>query len=192
MSAPAPLAEFEQFLTAREVAERLRIAPCTVLRYFEEGVLPGRRLRIGRGRPVRFRWSEIEAVLIPEGPKRAGLMRSPRGRARTGEIKRTAGGWAIRWRDARGIRRQRGGFRTKGEAKDVLDDELRKARLGPLYRPDVTLQQLVDAFLEQYQGAPASKSWLRYYLIKATDRLRRRADRRAARAGHRALALEDA
>ena len=97
-------------------------------------------------------------------------MRSPRGRARTGEIKRTAGGWAIRWRDAREIRRQRGGFRTKGEAKDVLDDELRKARLGPLYRPDVTLQQLVDAFLEQYQGAPASKSWLRYYLIKATDR----------------------
>ncbi|WP_156027947.1 helix-turn-helix domain-containing protein [Candidatus Solirubrobacter pratensis] len=64
VSAPAPLAEFEQFLTAREVAERLRIAPCTVLRYFEEGVLPGRRLRIGRGRPVRFRWSEIEAALI--------------------------------------------------------------------------------------------------------------------------------
>ncbi|WP_028058906.1 tyrosine-type recombinase/integrase [Candidatus Solirubrobacter pratensis] len=97
-------------------------------------------------------------------------MPSPRGRARTGEIKRTEAGWAIRWRDARGIRRQKGGFRTKGEAKDVLDDELRKARLGPLYRPDVTLQQLVDAFLEQYQGAPSSKSWLRYYLIKATDR----------------------
>jgi excisionase family DNA binding protein len=64
----APAAEFEPFLTAREVAERLRIAPCTVLRYFDEGVLPGRRLRIGRGRPVRFRWSEIEAALISEGP----------------------------------------------------------------------------------------------------------------------------
>src|SRR3954470_909918 len=96
-------------------------------------------------------------------------MRSPRGRARTGEIKHTTGGWAIRYRDARGISRQRGGFRTKGEAKLALDDELRKARLGRLYRPDVTLQQLVDAFLEQYEGAPASKSWLRYYLIKATD-----------------------
>ena len=56
--------EFEPFLTAREVAERLRIAPCTVLRYFEDGVLPGRRLRVGRGRPVRFRWSEIEAALL--------------------------------------------------------------------------------------------------------------------------------
>lgn len=94
---------------------------------------------------------------------------SDKGRIRTGEIKRTTGGWAIRFRDARGVRRQQGGFRTKGEAKQVLDDELRKARLGPLYRPDVTLQQLVDAFLEQYEGAPASKSWLRYYLIKATD-----------------------
>ena len=91
------------------------------------------------------------------------------GRARTGEIKRTAAGWAIRWRDARGVRRQRGGFRTKTEAKAVLDDEMRKARLGPLYRPEVTLQELVDAFLDQYQGAPASKEWLRYYLIKATD-----------------------
>ena len=59
--------EFEPFLTAREVAERLRIAPCTVLRYFEEGVLPGWRLRVGRNRPVRFRWSEIEASLIARG-----------------------------------------------------------------------------------------------------------------------------
>jgi hypothetical protein len=40
--------DFEPFLTAREVAERLRIAPCTVLRYFEDGVLPGRRLRVRR------------------------------------------------------------------------------------------------------------------------------------------------
>ena len=55
--------EFEPLLTAREVAERLRIAPCTVLRYYEDGVLPGRRLRAGRFHPVRFRWSEIEAAL---------------------------------------------------------------------------------------------------------------------------------
>lgn len=94
---------------------------------------------------------------------------STNGRARTGEIKRTEGGWAIRYRDARGVRRQRGGFRTKGEAKAVLDDELRKARLGPLYRPEITLKELVAAFLDQYQGAPASKDWLRHYLVKSTD-----------------------
>ena len=62
--------EFEPFLTAREVALRLRIAPCTVLRYFDEGVLPGRRLRAGRRHPVRFRWSEVEAALLSEGPER--------------------------------------------------------------------------------------------------------------------------
>jgi integrase len=90
------------------------------------------------------------------------------GPSRTGEIKRTTGGWAIRYRDGRGVRRQRGGFRTKAEAKEVLDDELRKARLGPLYRPEATLQQLVDVFLEQYQGAPASADWLRYHLSKGT------------------------
>lgn len=90
------------------------------------------------------------------------------GRARTGEIKRTPGGWAIRYRDGRGVRRQRGGFRTQAEAKAVLDDELRKARLGPLYRPNATLNELVEAFLDQYQGASASKEWLRHYLGKAT------------------------
>ena len=136
-------------------------------------MLPGRRLRVGRGRPVRFRWSEIEAALI----LRSRGVEPAAGRARTGEIKRTVGGWAIRYRDGRGVRRQRGGFRTKSEAKTVLDDELRKARLGPLYRPDVTLQELVDAFLEQYQGAPASKDWLRHYLGKATAVFGERVDR---------------
>ncbi len=61
--------EFEPFLTAREVAERLRIAPCTVLRYFDDGVLPGRRLRVGPRRPVRFRWSEVEAALVEQGTR---------------------------------------------------------------------------------------------------------------------------
>jgi integrase len=89
------------------------------------------------------------------------------GQARTGEIKRTAGGWAIRYRDGRGVRRQRGGFRTKAEAKEVLDDELRKARLGPLYRPEATLRELVDVFLEQYQAAPASHAWMRQHLGKS-------------------------
>ena len=93
---------------------------------------------------------------------------SSRGQARTGEIKRTTSGWAIRYRDGRGVRRQRGGFRTKAEAKQVLDDELRKARLGPLYRPEVTLCELVEVFMEQYQGAPASHSWMRQHLGKAT------------------------
>jgi hypothetical protein len=47
---------------------------------------------------------------------------------------------------------------------------LRKARLGSLYRPDVTLQQIVDAFLDLYQGASSSKDRLNQYLGKATAR----------------------
>ena len=62
----ASAAEFEPFLTVREVADRLRIAPTTVLRYFDDGVIPGRRLRRGPRRPVRFRWSEVEAALLEE------------------------------------------------------------------------------------------------------------------------------
>lgn len=94
---------------------------------------------------------------------------SVRGRARTGEIKRTGAGWAIRYRDGRGVRRQRGGFRTKGDAKTVLEDELRKATLGPLYQPETTLKRLIAAYMEQYQGAPASRDWLTHYLSKATE-----------------------
>lgn len=52
----------------------------------------------------------------------------------------------------------------------MLDDELRKARLGALYRPDATLQELVDVFLEQYAGAPSSRDRLDQYLGKATAR----------------------
>jgi integrase len=92
------------------------------------------------------------------------------GQARTGEIKRTAAGWAIRYRDGRGVRRQRGGFRTKSEAKHVLDEELRKARLGPLYQPEVTLCELVDVFLEQYEAAPSTKERLGQQLVKAMAR----------------------
>jgi hypothetical protein len=91
-----------------------------------------------------------------------------RGQARTGGIKRTAGGWAIRYRDARGVRRQRAGFRTKTDAKTMLDDELRKARLGVLYHPEATLRELVVTFLDQYEGAPSSKDRLDQYLGKAT------------------------
>jgi hypothetical protein len=31
------------------------------------------------------------------------------------------------------------------------------------------LRELVVVFLEQYQGAPASRDWLRHYLVKSID-----------------------
>jgi integrase len=43
-----------------------------------------------------------------------------------------------------------------------------RRRLGPLHRPEATLIELVETFLEQYSGAPASNEWLQYYLGKST------------------------
>jgi excisionase family DNA binding protein len=51
----------ERYITAREVAERVGLSPDTILRYYREGRIPGRRMA-GQVRPVRFLWSEIEAV----------------------------------------------------------------------------------------------------------------------------------
>jgi len=51
----------ERYITAREVAERVGLSADTILRYYREGRIPGRRLA-GRIRPVRFLWSEVEAA----------------------------------------------------------------------------------------------------------------------------------
>jgi excisionase family DNA binding protein len=54
----------ERLLNARELAELLGLSNGTVLDRFERGDLPGFRLYGGKvGAPVRFRWSEIEALL---------------------------------------------------------------------------------------------------------------------------------
>jgi excisionase family DNA binding protein len=51
----------EKYVTAREVAEQLGLSAGTILRYYREGKIPGRRMP-GTIRPVRFLWSEVEAA----------------------------------------------------------------------------------------------------------------------------------
>ena len=51
----------ERYVTAREVAERMGLSADTILRYYREGRIPGRRMP-GTIRPVRFLWSEVEAA----------------------------------------------------------------------------------------------------------------------------------
>ena len=53
--------EGERYITAKEVGDRVGLAPETILRYYREGRIPGRRLP-GQIRPVRFLWSEVEAA----------------------------------------------------------------------------------------------------------------------------------
>lgn len=60
----------ERYVTAREVAGRLGLAPETILRYYRDGLIPGRRMP-GQIRPVRFLWSEVEAVW--DGQTRLGV-----------------------------------------------------------------------------------------------------------------------
>jgi integrase len=71
-----------------------------------------------------------------------------------------SGLWVIRYRDAFGRRPQKTGYRTKGEAREAVDAELRRVRLGPLHRPRVTLRQLTNAYVKQYDAAPSTIAFL--------------------------------
>jgi len=91
--------------------------------------------------------------------------------AQRGQIFRKPSGlWAIRYRDATGCRRQTTGYRTKAEARDALEEALRRVRLGPLHRPDVTLPELVDAYVAQYDAAPSTVAWLKDNMRPALER----------------------
>lgn len=81
-----------------------------------------------------------------------------------------AGSWAIRFYDASGCRRQRNGFHKRGEARTALNEELRRVRLGPLHRPQATLEELADAYLAQYDAAPSTVAWMSYNLRASLER----------------------
>ena len=51
----------ERYVTAREIADRVGLSAGTILSYYRDGKIPGRRLN-GQIRPVRFLWSEVEAA----------------------------------------------------------------------------------------------------------------------------------
>jgi excisionase family DNA binding protein len=61
----------ERFLTARQVADRLGVAPDTILRWTRRGELPAVKLP---GGAVRFREDELEMWLA----ERSTLSRRPR------------------------------------------------------------------------------------------------------------------
>jgi integrase len=82
-----------------------------------------------------------------------------------------SGSWAMRYYDASGQRRQRNGYRTRTEANAALEEAVRRVRLGPLFKPRMTPRELNAAFLEQYDAAPASVSWMTYNLGTAATTL---------------------
>ena len=157
----------EQYVTAREVAERWdcrRTRSCAT-------TATGRSPAVGcRGRSARCGSCGARSRRRSTGSPTGGRRRArsgPTGRrpgsvsAQRGQIFRRPNGlWAIRYRDAHGRRPQRTGFRTAVEARIALEEELRRVRLGPLYRPNVTLRELNDAYLEQYDAAPSTVVFL--------------------------------
>jgi integrase len=85
--------------------------------------------------------------------------------------------WAFRYYDANGTRRTRGGFATKTEAREAMRQTL-DALAGPEIRRDLTLQELVDEYLEQHIAEANTIRTLTARLKYATDTLGdRRLDR---------------
>ena len=52
----------------------------------------------------------------------------------------------------------------------MLEEELRRVRLGPLHRPKVTLRELTEAYVAQYEAAPSTVAWLRDNMRPALER----------------------
>ena len=70
-----------------------------------------------------------------------------------GQVYKTpAGTWALRFYDGRGKRKHEGGFKSKGEASRILAERLTQIRLGTLYRPEITVAELCDKYLDQHQA----------------------------------------
>lgn len=83
--------------------------------------------------------------------------------------------WSVRYRDAEGIERLRGGFTTKSEAGEWIDtklnevEALRNGDLATLRRREMpTLQTLVDEYLAQHVCEANTKATLEARLKKAT------------------------
>lgn len=88
-----------------------------------------------------------------------------------GQVFKLDASWAYRYHDTTtGKRPQRSGFRTKGEARAALDEHLRRLRLGGLYRPNVSVGEIIDEFFAVYHADAVTVKWMRYHanLVEAT------------------------
>ena len=105
---------------------------------------------------MRDALKDIESELARQG-KRTSIARSAGRRRETGmpsvqrgQVFRRGGSWRIRYYDQDGQRQYKAGFATKGEAREAVDLILKELRLGPLARRDLTLDQLIDEYLDQH------------------------------------------
>jgi integrase len=90
--------------------------------------------------------------------------------AQRGQVYRLGGGsWAYRFYDEHGRRRQKGGFATRSEALEALNDALKTARNPERARSrELTVRQLVDEYLGQHIAEENTITTLRARLKHVT------------------------
>jgi len=89
-----------------------------------------------------------------------------------GSVVKRGSTWAARWYDDTGARKFQGGFATKSEARDWVDDrveEVAALRRGDLPKPGTlpTVEELIDGFLATHDVDPATTDRMKYELAHA-------------------------
>src|SRR5438445_13345074 len=85
-----------------------------------------------------------------------------------GEVFRNRGrNWAFRYYDADGSRRTKGGFESKTQAREALKEAIDQLA-GPTIRRDLTLEDLVDQYLDQHIAEENTIATLTYLLKHST------------------------
>jgi len=87
-----------------------------------------------------------------------------------GQVFKQKTGWACRWYDPSGDRKQQGRFKTRAEAVAYLDARLAEVRNGPTPRL-LTVSELADEFLDQHVAETNSLRTLDHQLRKLTSDL---------------------
>jgi len=74
----------------------------------------------------------------------------------TGWVERHGRGWRGGWRE-HGTKRYTAHVAKKGDARALLNDELRRIEQGSRYRPDLTLAELAERFKAQHDASPRTR-----------------------------------
>ncbi len=82
-----------------------------------------------------------------------------------GCVVRNGSGWRGRWHED-GKRQSTRTVRTKGEARRLLNDELHRLELGDRYLAPITLRELSDRWLAQYDRAPKTVKCAKGRLVR--------------------------
>src|SRR4051794_33215024 len=126
------------------------------------------------GRAVREPVGRAEGLLGGACDSHGGASPRPRNRLlegrvmQTGSVLRCGRGWRGYWRE-NGKRRGTATFARKGEARAALNRELDRIALGDAYMAPITLRELADRWLAQYDRAPKTVKCAKGRLVRVLE-----------------------